>query len=74
MAKSNTIAKAARIAEQVSALQPQIAILLTAVKGGYLAYESIRAIFKDAGHDTDTCNGIIAECDKHIAMWQNAHF
>ena len=67
-------ADVARVAGTISSLQPQLAIIMTAVRGGYMAYTAIRAVFKDAGHDDAVLDGIVAECDRHIAMWQNAKF
>jgi hypothetical protein len=70
----SAIDKAAKIATTVAGLQPQIGIVLELVKAGVVGYASIRTAFATQGHDDETLDAIIADMQRRVQRWQDAHF
>lgn len=74
MAKKDILNKAVAIAETVSALSPQIALLAQVVKAGYMGVQAVRGFYATQGHDNETLDAIIADMDRRIKRWEDADF
>jgi len=69
-----TIDNVVKIASTVAALQPQLAIIMQLVQAGFIGVQTIRAFYSSQGHDDETLDAIVAECNKHIARWNDTTF
>ena len=72
----DAIGKALTVADALSAAEPQIAILVSAVRGGYMAIKAARQFFADQSgeHDKEKLDAIIAEFDKRVGRWETTTF
>lgn len=74
MPLADNVSKVAQIAATVAGLQPELAIIMKLVQGGFIGVQMVRAFYASKGHDPETLDAIVAECDKHIARWEGAKF
>lgn len=74
MERKDLTARAMQITTTVAALQPQIAVLMQAVRFGIIGVEAVRLFFKSSGHDDEICDRIVADAKADVARWQNTTF
>ena len=69
-----TLDNIGKVATTVAAIQPQLAIIMQLVQAGFIGVQTIRAFYASQGHDNETLDAIVAECNKRIARWNDTTF
>ena len=69
-----TLDNLSKVAQTVATLQPQIAVFMQLVQAGFIGVQTVRAFYASKGHDNETLDAIVVECNAHVKRWQDTTF